>query len=151
MSYNYTKLSQVPLVVGSSEDINILVEEEGWIERIPASQIVTQQVQSDWDVDDENDPAFILNKPTITPGGGGVIYYRTGSGAVYNEDGDRLSISDILDDYNSGAILRFDEPLGFLNEQSDVLSIRLMEGSGSMILDLNFIANNEIQTFTIYD
>ena len=105
MSYEYKKLCDVTLDE-SPNSPNLLVEDGGEIKRVPVSKVVPAQVQSDFEEDDITDPAFILNKPEQTSGGGANVITYTLSSSTLLLDGVAVNRLDVLDSYINGSILR---------------------------------------------
>lgn len=109
MSYTYKKLTEVELVE-NAVDPNLLIEENGEIKKMSASDIAVPQVKADWNEEDPNNAAFILNKPDLSQVGGGgakVITYCIDSAGVMDKDQTRnITPQEILDAWNEGAILR---------------------------------------------
>ena len=112
MAYNYKKLTDVALVE-SAETPNILIEDDGDIKKISASNLVTPQTKADWEETDPNSAAFILNKPDLSQAGGAnVITYTISS----TSSGTKLWLNDVavtrqsvIDEWKNGSILRIDE------------------------------------------
>ena len=109
MSYTYKKLTEVELVE-NAVDPNLLIEENGEIKKMSASDIAVPQVKADWNEEDPNNAAFILNKPDLSQVGGGgakVITYCIDSAGFMDKDQTRnITPQEILDAWNEGAILR---------------------------------------------
>lgn len=107
MAYEYKKLGEVDVVDYVTEESTLLIEEEGEIKRTPVSNFTSdvEQVQADWNEEDSDSPAFILNKPK-TMGGSEVIIYSVNSGALYSQYGDPVDGGEVLDAYERGAIMR---------------------------------------------
>ena len=118
MAYTYKKLSDVEFVESAVEP-NILIEDEGEIKKISASNIAAPQVRADWDEEDETSAAYILNKPDFSQSGGGAnvvtytLSYTTESGTriprlAHGGDTGYASVSpqEIYDAWDDGAILR---------------------------------------------
>ena len=112
MAYNYKKLTDVALVE-SAETPNILIEDDGDIKKISASNLVTPQTKADWDETDPNSAAFILNKPDLSQAGGAnVVTYTissTSSGKKLWLNGAAATSQSVIDEWKSGSILRIDE------------------------------------------
>lgn len=105
----YIKLNEVELVTSSVEP-NFLIEEDGEIKRISASDIVSPRTQANWDETDPTSPAFILNKPgSLGSGnsGGKVVTYTFGSGSGLCIEGNPVTAQEVLDEWNAGSTLRF--------------------------------------------
>ena len=105
MSYEFITLSEVE-VIETSKGANLLVEEDGEIKRLPASNFnTTPNVQADWNETDDTSPAYIANKPTSL-GGGDVetIMICSDSGVVvYHDTYERVDMLELTDKYNEGA------------------------------------------------
>lgn len=130
MAYNFVKLNEVELT-DSPYNPNFLVEDDGDIKRVPAEAIVVAGVQSDWDEEDENSPAYILNKPEDF--GGQTVFYVDNSGSiVYEDDGSPVTPLGLLEDFSNGNVK-------ILNENSSggscytVLNIEFSYASGGHI------------------
>ena len=77
----FKKLSDVTLVEQTTNNTNILIEENGEISKVSKSLV---GAQADWDETDETSPAFIMNKPESL---GGYTYYSYYGGHLYKSDG----------------------------------------------------------------
>lgn len=112
MAYNYKKLTDVALVE-SAETPNILIEDDGDIKKISASNLVTPQTKADWEETDPNSAAFILNKPDLSQAGGAnVITYTissTSSGTKLWLNNAAATSQSVIDEWKNGSILRIDE------------------------------------------
>lgn len=120
MAYNFTKLSEAPIVTSTDVTPNILIEDDGDIKRISADDLTTPQVNADWNETDITSPAFIMNKPEIISGGGNAnivtynLSYSTLSGSAYvsnpglwnDSTGGYITASEIVDEWNNGSIIR---------------------------------------------
>ena len=133
---SYKKLSEVELVATSTEP-NILIEEDGDIKRISASNVVTPQVQADWNEDDPTEASYILNKPESL-GGGKVITYTDNSGLMLN--GAYVTPQEVVDEWNAGSILRYQ--IGSKNI-SNIIAIDYYESSGSITSCKLFFINTD--------
>ena len=108
MAYTYKKLTDVDLVESATTP-NLLIEEDGDIKKISASNLVTPQTKADWEETDPNSAAFILNKPDLSQvGGANVITYTIASG-VLNLNGATVTAQSVIDEWKNGSILRIDE------------------------------------------
>lgn len=67
---NLKSIVDVP-VAESAEGLNLIVEDNGVAKKIAASEV---GAQADWNEADPASPAYILNKPEISSGGGGSVY-----------------------------------------------------------------------------
>lgn len=144
MSYIYKKLSDVDLVT-SAANPNILIEDNGDIKKIPVYQISNTHVKADWEEDDANSPAFILNKPDLRVGSGGssggakVITYTYNSGSWWDEDAEGYAnASDFLDEWNDGCIINFQEG----DYQSRAMSVHYLPSSGGYSLEVQRISRD---------
>ena len=111
MAYTYKKLADVTLVESAIMP-NLLIEEDGDIKKISASNLVTPQTKVDWEETDPNSFAYILNKPDLSQvGGANVVTYTIASGAL-NLNGVAVNRQSVIDEWNNGSILRIDETNG---------------------------------------
>lgn len=125
MAYEFVKLSDVTLTE-SATDPKLLIEEDGEIMRISAANIATPQIKADWDEEDPNSPAFIMNKPEVGGGGGGqVITYTNNSGLFL--DGNYVSAEEVVNAWKNGAILR----VGYEDSNGLVVHVSYGVNSGS--------------------
>ena len=112
MAYNYKKLTDVALVE-SAETPNILIEDDGDIKKISASNLVTPQTKADWEETDPNSAAFILNKPDLSQAGGAnVVTYtisNTTSGTKLWLNNAAATSQSVIDEWKNGSILRINE------------------------------------------
>ena len=108
MAYNYKKLTDVALVE-SAETPNILIEDDGDIKKISASNLVTPQTKADWDETDPNSAAFILNKPDLSQTGGANVVTYTVAGGVLKLNDVAVTRQSVIDEWKNGSILRIDE------------------------------------------
>lgn len=129
---DYIKLSEVTLLETVDTEPNVLAEVDGEVVRIPASEVSAPQVKADWDEEDPNSPAYILNKPEIPEGSGSgveVRYYTPGSGSITeNETGAVLTKQDIIDAWANGVIMRIGTP----KNSGNIVRIKYTEISGSI-------------------
>lgn len=108
MAYNYKKLTDVALVE-SAEMPNILIEDDGDIKKISASNLVTPQTKADWEETDPNSAAFILNKPDLSQAGGANVVTYTISGTKLWLNNAAATSQSVIDEWKNGSILRIDE------------------------------------------
>lgn len=73
---NLKHITKLP-VAESAENVNLIIDDAGSAKRIPAHKV---SAQADWDEEDTTSPAYILNKPNISSGGGGSVYVYNASG-----------------------------------------------------------------------
>ena len=73
---NLKRITELP-VAESAENVNLIIEDAGSAKKIPAHKV---GAQADWDEEDTTSPAYILNKPNISSGGGGAVYVYNASG-----------------------------------------------------------------------
>lgn len=137
MSYEFVKLSEVE-VVETSTTANLLIEEDGEIKRLPASNFnTTPNVQADWNETDDTSPAYIANKPESL-GGGGVetIVFATSSGMPYiaEEPYDDISFAQLAEAWKRGANLVYKNNEG----EHKVLFVQFVQDSG---VELNEISD----------
>ena len=118
MAYTYKKLSEVELVETSTAP-NLLIEDEGDIKKISASNIAVPQVKADWEESDPDSPAFILNKPE-TLSGANVVTYSVVSGALLLND-IAITPQELINEWNNGSILRV-RPEGWIDNRESVVS-----------------------------
>lgn len=157
MAYTYAKLSEVDLIK-SANNPNFLIEEDGEIKRIPASEFSMAQVKADWEEEDPNSAAYILNKPDSMgtgDAGSAVIKYELASSLVYYKTesgrGAQVTPENIRDDWNSGATLRLINS-GNQNEYN-IQSVYYSFLSGSDTLDnviISYIYKGGYTSTTIY-
>lgn len=111
---DYIKLSEVTLLETVDTEPNVLAEVDGEVVRIPASEVSAPQVKADWDEEDPNSPAYILNKPEIPEGSGGgvkvVCYTPESAGLFDTETGDMVTAQELVNEWNSGTIIRIGVP-----------------------------------------
>ena len=108
MAYNYKKLTDVALVE-SAETPNILIEDDGDIKKISASNLVTPQTKADWEETDPNSAAFILNKPDLSQAGGANVVTYTISGTKLWLNNAAATAQSVIDEWKNGSILRINE------------------------------------------
>lgn len=108
MAYTYKKLADVDLVESATMP-NLLIEADGDIKKISASNLVTPQTKADWEETDPNSAAYILNKPDLSQtGGANVVTYTIGSGTLVL-NGFAVSAQSVIDEWKNGSILRIDQ------------------------------------------
>lgn len=131
MAYSYKKLADVEQVTNAT-DPNLLIETDGEIKKIPVSKLATTQVRADWEEEDANSKAFILNKPDMSEAGGAnVITYKIDSGALVNmDDGTVASAETIVNNWNNGAILRLGAPYDKI--RGSIVALNYTQASGSI-------------------
>ena len=143
----YIKLSEVTLLTGANTEPNILAEVDGEVVRVPASEVAASQIKADWNEEDPNSPAYILNKPDISEGSGGasVILYETASGSlIFN--GNTVTRQEVVDAWNSGAIIRIGNDMWIGN----VMSLNYTMGSGSIgSVTISYCNNGSIEKISI--
>ena len=128
MAYTYKKLTDVALVE-SAETPNLLIEDDGDIKKISASNLVTPQTKADWDETDPNSAAFILNKPDLSQAGGANVVTYTVAGSALNLNGVAVTAQSVIDEWKNGSILRIDEGQSL----SEIYSIFYTIASGSTL------------------
>ena len=146
MAYNYKKLTDVALVE-SAEMPNILIEDDGDIKKISASNLVTPQTKADWDETDPNSAAFILNKPDLSQvGGANVITYTIASG-VLNLNGATVTAQSVIDEWKNGSILRIDETSSLSGGSLGAISnIKYTIASGALVSTTVYYYSNGVLT-----
>lgn len=106
MPYDFIKISDVDLVENPNESVNVIVEDNGDIKRVPKSAI---GAQADWNETDDKNPAYILNKPKSL--GGYTYYYYYNyylykcKDASFERGKDYVSQAEFESDYYSNPIL----------------------------------------------
>lgn len=128
MAYTYKKLSDVDLVT-SATDPNLLIEDNGDIKKISASNVVVPQSKADWNETDANSSAFILNKPDLSNVGGANIVTYTISGTSLQLNNVNVTASEIINEWDSGSILRINNGI----ESGFVVGISYGTASGSVV------------------
>ena len=83
---NFKKITDLP-IAESTENINLIVSEDGAAKQIPANQV---GAQADWNETDETSPSFIMNKPENIGGGGSVVLYFTSDSLYYDQSQTQL-------------------------------------------------------------
>ena len=155
MAYNYKKLTDVVLVE-SAEMPNILIEDDGDIKKISASNLVTPQTKADWDETNPNSAAFILNKPDLSQvGGANVITYTissTSSGTKLWLNNAAATSQSVIDEWKNGSILRIDETNSLSGGSVGAVSnIKYSLGSGGMLgtVTVYYYSNGVLTSLTV--
>ena len=155
MAYNYKKLTDVVLVE-SAEMPNILIEDDGDIKKISASNLVTPQTKADWDETNPNSAAFILNKPDLSQvGGANVITYTissTSSGTKLWLNNAAATSQSVIDEWKNGSILRIDETNTLSGGSVGAVSnIKYSLGSGGMLgtVTVYYYSNGVLTSLTV--
>lgn len=132
MAYTYKKLTDVELVNYASEP-NLLIEDNGDIKKIPAYNVAIPQVQADWNEEDADSPAFIINKPDLNDvvAGANVIAYTIKSGALYF-NGSVATAQSVVDEWDSGAILRINTVSSVGASSGSVVDVSYTLNSGAI-------------------
>lgn len=151
MAYNYKKLTDVALVE-SAETPNILIEDDGDIKKISASNLVTPQTKADWDETDPNSAAFILNKPDLSQtGGANVVTYTISDTRLWLNNAAATGQS-VIDEWKNGSILRIDETNTLSGGSVGAVSnIKYSLGSGGMLgtVTVYYYSNGVITSLSI--
>ena len=155
MAYTYKKLTDVALVE-SAETPNILIEDDGDIKKISASNLVTPQTKADWDETDPNSAAFILNKPDLSQAGGAnVVTYTissTSSGTKLWLNNAAATSQSVIDEWKNGSILRIDETNSLSGGSVGAVSnIKYSLGSGGMLgtVTVYYYSNGVLTSLTV--
>lgn len=144
MSYNFTKLSDVEQVTDIAAGANVLVENEGDIQRVPTSLI---GAQADWSEADENSPAFILNKPTSL--GSPLYAYDSSNSRLYNYEIDKDALIQWLEEGNWFSPYDYNTQLVTLNDaEKNKFFADVILNNGVKVFDLN---NQEALSVISYD
>ncbi len=132
MAYTYKKLTDVELVESVVEP-NILIEADGDIKKISASNIAVPRVNADWDEEDVASPAFILNKPDLSQVGGGanVVTYTIDSSSLMR-DGAATTAQAVVDEWNNGSILRINSTTTSNGSSGSVVGVYYTLVSGAI-------------------
>ena len=152
MAYTYKKLTDVE-VVESATTPYLLIEDRGDIKKIAASNLTSPQVKSDWNEEDANSPAFILNKPESLGEGGGarVITYTLSSGLFL--DGSAVTAQQVMEEWNNGSILRVEQlhsgTFG-TSQFGSVVSITYNVMSASVSAQVFYTQGSGISSYTVY-
>lgn len=149
MAYEFVKLSDVTLTEFAT-DPNLLIEEGGEIKRISAANVATPQVKADWNEEDPNSAAFILNKPEVGGGGANVVTYTVVSGAL-QLDGVTTTAQAVIDEWNNGSILRIatTAPSDTGGDVSSVVNISYTIASGAASGTLYYYSGTSISSVSI--
>ena len=152
MAYTYKKLADVNLVESATMP-NLLIEEDGDIKKISASNLVTPQTKADWEETDPNSAAYILNKPDLSQTGGAkVVTYTIGSGTLIL-NGSAVSAQSVIDEWKNGSILRINETSSFIGGSLGTISnikYTLNSGSGSLYsTTIYYYSNGKLASLTI--
>ena len=140
MAYTYKKLTDVDLIETATNP-NLLIEEDGDIKKISASNVAAPQVQADWNETDDTSPAFILNKPELSSG---VITYSEGCGCFFR-NGEIGTFDQVAEDWYGGSVLRFG---GGSNSCPIVgVSFRYDPYPNKVGVSFDYISNKTIQTY----
>lgn len=146
MAYNFTKLSETPIVESTDATPNILIEDNGDIKRISADDLTTPQVNADWNETDVTSPSFIMNKPESLDGGGvKFLCYTVDSGALML-NGVSTTASEVVEEWKNGSILRVktDRTLG------SVINVTYTLSSGAAIsAGVSFYVGTNIHTILL--
>lgn len=167
MAYNFTKLSETPIVESTEVTPNILIEDDGDIKRISADDLTTPQVNADWNETDVTSPAFIMNKPTSLGGGAGAnvvtyklsyvdssgsyvlggIVYDSGSGGWAN-----VSAQNIAEEWDNGSILRvYDDKDPNSPMVGQILGVSYGVDSGAIsYANVCYLIDSEINNYILY-
>ena len=138
MAYTYKKLADVTLVESATMP-NLLIEEDGDIKKISASNLVTPQTKVDWEETDPNSSAYILNKPDLSQTGGANVVTYTIESSALKLNGVAVNRQAVIDDWNNGSILR-------INETNSTTG-----GSLGAVSNIKYtIANGALTSTTIY-
>ena len=150
MAYTYKKLADVTLVESATMP-NLLIEEDGDIKKISASNIVTPQTKADWEETDPNSSAYILNKPDLSQtGGANIITYTISSGRLWL-NGSSVSAQSVIDEWKNGSILRIDETSSISGGSLGTISnIKYALSSGSLYsTTIYYYSNGQLASLTI--
>lgn len=101
---NLKNITELPLAE-STENLNLIVSDNGVAKQIAASALGVGGTQSDWNETDETSPAFIMNKPESL-GGGKVVSYRYSGNLWYREDGGTMTVTEqeVIDNFFNGVV-----------------------------------------------
>ena len=105
MAYNFTKLTEVAMTENIDDSVNLLIEQGDDIKRMSLGNI-PQRAQADWNETNEASPAFILNKPDISSGGGNasITYFLISGTSVVDENKIKVTKAAMLEALNSGIV-----------------------------------------------
>jgi hypothetical protein len=131
MSYEFIKLSEVE-VIETSKTANLLIEEDGEIKRLPASNFdTTPNVQADWNETDDSSPAYIANKPESLGGGGEIIKFIMDSGTAKVNDV-VWTTQDFKDAWDRGATLIYTRNGSSFVDEGKIVSAYFSLSSGTV-------------------
>ena len=130
MAYAYKKLADVTLVKSATTP-NLLIEEDGDIKKISASNLVTPQAKVDWEETDPNSAAFILNKPDLSQTGGANVVTYTIESSALKLNGVAVNRQSVIDEWNNGSILRINETTSIGGSLGAISNIKYAVSSGS--------------------
>ena len=150
MAYTYKKLADVDLVESATMP-NLLIEEDGDIKKISASNLVTPQTKADWEETDPNSAAYILNKPDLSKtGGANVVTYTIGSGTLVL-NGSAVSAQSVIDEWKKGSILRIDQTNSISGGSVGIISnIKYALSSGTLYsTTIYYYSNGQLASFAI--
>lgn len=150
MAYTYKKLADVDLVESATMP-NLLIEEDGDIKKISASNLVTPQTKADWEETDPNSAAYILNKPDLSQtGGANVVTYTIWSGMLWLK-GYLVNAQSVIDEWKNGSILRIDETNSLSGGSLGTISnIKYALSSGSLYsTTIYYYSNGQLASLTI--
>ena len=150
MAYTYKKLADVTLVESATMP-NLLIEEDGDIKKISASNLVTPQTKADWEETDPNSSAYILNKPDLSQTGGANIITYTISSGMLLLNGSLVNAQSVIDEWKKGSILRIDETRSLSGGSLGTISnIKYALSSGSLYsTTIYYYANGQLASLTI--
>ena len=151
MAYTYKKLTDVALVE-SAETPNLLIEDDGDIKKISASNLVTPQTKADWDETDPNSAAFILNKPDLSQAGGANVVTYTISGTKLWLNNAAATRQSVIDEWKNGSILRIDETNTLSGGSVGAVSnIKYSLGSGGILgtVTVYYYSNGVLTSLTV--
>ena len=131
MAYAYKKLADVTLVKSATTP-NLLIEEDGDIKKISASNLVTPQTKVDWEETDPNSAAFILNKPDLSQTGGANVVTYTIESSALKLNGVEVNRQSVIDEWNNGSILRINETTSIGGSLGAISNIKYAVSSGSL-------------------
>ena len=147
MAYNYKKLTDVALVE-SAETPNILIEDDGDIKKISASNLVTPQTKADWEETDPNSAAFILNKPDLSQAGrANIVTYTIDSSGLLRLNDSIVTKQSVIDEWKKGSILRIDGTSSISGGSlSEISNISYTITSGSLGVTTIYYYSNGVLT-----
>lgn len=150
MAYTYKKLADVKLVESATTP-NLLIEEDGDIKKISASNLVTPQTKADWEETDPNSSAYILNKPDLSQTGGAKIITYTISSGMLLLNGSLVNAKSVIDEWKNGSILRIDETNSLSGGSLGTISnIKYALSSGSLYsTTIYYYSNGQLASLAI--